>query len=57
MSPAAVKIHLDTLWDVMDVTDEGLVHTLLKTPSLLVHDPQDIGSKVCTDSDVTRSRL
>lgn len=30
----------------MDAADEELVGTLLKTPSLLVHDPQDIGAKV-----------
>lgn len=48
MPPATVKNHLDTLWDVMDVSDDELVGTILKTPSLLAHDPQDIGSKVST---------
>jgi hypothetical protein len=31
---------------VMDVDDEQLVATLLKTPSLLLHEPQEIGEKV-----------
>jgi hypothetical protein len=47
LQPATVQHHLDKLNDVMDVGDEQLVATLLKTPSLLLHDPQDIGEKVC----------
>jgi hypothetical protein len=46
LQPATVQHHLDKLNDVMDVPDELLVATLLKTPSLLLHDPQDIGEKV-----------
>ncbi|KAF6261618.1 hypothetical protein COO60DRAFT_742444 [Scenedesmus sp. NREL 46B-D3] len=46
VQPATVQHHLDKLNNVMDVGDEQLVATLLKTPSLLLHDPQDIGEKV-----------
>jgi hypothetical protein len=46
LQPATVQHHLDKLNDVMDVDDDQLVATLLKTPSLLLHDPQDIGEKV-----------
>jgi hypothetical protein len=50
LQPATVQHHLDKLNDVMDLPDELLVATLLKTPSLLLHDPQDIGEKVRGDA-------
>eukprot|EP00882_Tetradesmus_deserticola_P020773 GHRQ01022448.1.p3 GENE.GHRQ01022448.1~~GHRQ01022448.1.p3 ORF type:complete len:118 (+),score=35.77 GHRQ01022448.1:1265-1618(+) len=46
LQPATVQRHLDKLNDVMGVSDEQLAATLLKAPSLLLHDPQDIGEKV-----------
>ncbi|WIA11405.1 hypothetical protein OEZ85_011523 [Tetradesmus obliquus] len=46
LAPATVQHHLEKLSDVMGVGGEALVAALLKTPSLLLHDPADIGEKV-----------
>eukprot|EP00775_Hariotina_reticulata_P005567 gene5567-5804_t len=44
--PQALGNRLSKLQEALEVTDELLLSTVLKAPSLLQHDPQDIASKV-----------
>jgi len=44
--PQALANRLHKLQEALEVTDEQLLSTILKAPSLLQHDPQDIASKV-----------